>query len=189
MTYENPNILDVASEYVFGVLARPHYHAAIERALLAPDDDVLEFGSGGGACSRLIADALGDGGSLTCLDINDYWLGKVEKRIGGRGNVHFLHQDVTKEPLSAGSFDLVFIHFVLHDIERSLRKPVVDALVRGLRPGGRVFVREPTKESHGMPIEEIRALMGGAGLRETYAGTDKKLFVGPFFEALYETDR
>jgi ubiquinone/menaquinone biosynthesis C-methylase UbiE len=185
MTYENPTFLDVVGEYVFGFFARPYYRSAIERSGLRPGEDVLEFGSGGGACSRVLATSLRGEGTLTCLDINKYWLDKVAGRLRGRDNVHFVHQDVARAPLPKNIFDLVFIHFVLHDISASVRKPVIDALAKTLRPDGRIFIREPTKDDHGMPVEEVRSLMDAAGLRETYAKEDKKLVLGPFFEALY----
>jgi 16S rRNA G1207 methylase RsmC len=50
----------------------------------------------------------------------------------------------------------------------------VARLAEALKPGGRLVIEEPKKESHGMQLAEIRTLMDRAGLGEIEAEERKK---------------
>jgi len=60
------------------------------------------------------------------------------------------------------------------------RTETLRALAGVLKPHGRVWIWEPTRQSHGMPMQEIRRLMGEAGLREVSAETKGSSFKGIF---------
>ena len=60
------------------------------------------------------------------------------------------------------AYDLVVMHFVLHDIPAVERKGVMKALARLLKPAGRLVLREPQGE--GLKQEEIIMLTIAAGL-------------------------
>ena len=58
------------------------------------------------------------------------------------------------------------MHFVLHDIKKEERKEVVEKFYSILKNGGRLFIREPIKENHGIKEEEIMELMIGVGFKK-----------------------
>ncbi len=62
---------------------------------------------------------------------------------------------------------------MLHDVPPWDRPAIVAELARLLRPGGRLFLREPTGKKHGMPAAQARELFAAAGLTETLASEGK----------------
>ena len=42
---------------------------------------MLDFGCGGGVGSRCLAGLLNAGGSLTCVDVSNYWIEKARSRL------------------------------------------------------------------------------------------------------------
>jgi hypothetical protein len=54
-----------------------------------------------------------------------------------------------------------------------------------LRPGGKIFLREPVKESHGIPADEIDKLIEVAGFIKTSGIEKKKRFMGEAYTACY----
>ena len=51
-----------------------------------------------------------------------------------------------------------------------------------LKPGGRLWIWEPTRPSHGIPAKEVRSLMSQAGLQEVSAEEEKNSFKGIFMK-------
>ncbi|MFA6225690.1 MAG: class I SAM-dependent methyltransferase [Methanoregula sp.] len=147
------------------------YHPIYVKTLgLTGTERVLEFGSGGGCLSRVLARTLSPEGSLSCVEISPYLMEKARRRLKIFTNIEYLLGDITQMALPKNHFDAVIIHFVLHDIEPAARMDVVSGLAQCLRPEGTVFIREPANPWHGMPLSEIRALMRDAGLREIHTG-------------------
>ena len=54
-----------------------------------------------------------------------------------------------------------------------------------LRPGGRLFSREPTNTKHGMPAAQLRDLFAAAGLSETLASEGKAPILGEHYRAVW----
>ena len=63
--------------------------------------------------------------------------------------------------------DIVTMIHVLHDIPPEDRDDTLQALARILKNGGALFIREPTRESHGMPMRELQERLLRAGLTES----------------------
>ena len=82
--------------------------------------------------------------------------------------------------LPAASFDVVLVHWMLHDVPPWDRPSVVAELARLLRPGGRLFSREPTRAKHGMPAEQAREVYAAAGLIESLAVEGKAPVMGEY---------
>ncbi|MGZ4862956.1 MAG: hypothetical protein ACXV2E_09290, partial [Halobacteriota archaeon] len=72
-----------------------------------------------------------------------------------------------------------------HHVEEDQRQQKVDILARKLRPHGRLFIREPTREQHGTPAVEIRALMSTAGLHERESRI-RSLIMGEVFDGVFD---
>jgi len=172
MDPEHPPLMRIIKEELidYQIRSRFYHPAYVKRLGLTGTERVLEFGSGGGCLSRALARTLSPEGSLSCVEISPYWVEKARRRLKVFTNIEYLQGDITRMPIPENHFDTVIIHFVLHDIEPSARIDVVSALAKCLRPEGTLFIREPAKPEHGMPLSEIRALMRDAGLREIHTG-------------------
>jgi ubiquinone/menaquinone biosynthesis C-methylase UbiE len=175
MDQDHPPLTRIIEEELIDYRIRSRfYHPGYVKSLgLSGSERVLEFGSGGGCLSRALIKTLNPEGSLSCVEISPYWVEKARRRLKVFTNIEYLQGDITRMPVPENHFDTVIIHFVLHDVEPSGRIDVVSALAKCLRPEGTVFIREPAKPDHGMPLSEIRVLMQDAGLREIHTGCTK----------------
>lgn len=167
-----PPIMRIIEEELIDYRIRSRfYHPAYVKMLgLAGTERVLEFGSGGGCLSRALAVMLSPQGSLSCVEISPYWTEKARRRLKDCTNIEYMQGNITRMAIPQNYFDAIIVHFVLHDVEPTGQIDVVSALAKCLRPEGTLFIREPAKPGHGMPLSEIRTLMRDAGLREIHAG-------------------
>jgi len=78
---------------------------------------------------------------LTCLDISRRWLNACRKTLRSYGNVIFLHSESL--PQANESFDVIYCHFVLHDLSESELEIAIPALAKALKPCGLFVFREP----------------------------------------------
>ena len=140
----------------------------------------MDFGCGGGVSTRTIAAQLTRGGSVTGVDISSYFSQKARKRVVRYPAARILRGEITELDLPLQSFDLISIIHVIHDIPKTRRSAAMRALSPLLKPGGRLWIWEPTRPSHGMPAQEIRELMEKAGLREVSAEVQGNTFKGVF---------
>lgn len=101
---------------------------------------VLDFGCGMGTVAYYVAKKL-DHGQLTCLDISDRWINACRKTLRNYENVVYVKCDSCE--LTAEYFDLVYCHFVLHEISKSELARVIPELAKSLKPGGVLVFREP----------------------------------------------
>ena len=133
---------------------------------LKGNERVLDFGCGGGAGSRYLANLLDKGGHLTCIDASTYWIAKARKRLAKYSNVECKSGDIRELDIPDYSFDVISAIHVLHDIAPTERQDIVKILSQKLKAGGTLFIRERIQKSHGMPVEEIRALLSDVDLKE-----------------------
>lgn len=157
------------------------YTGFIQTIGLKGSEAVLDFGSGSGAGAKYLAEILSKGGgSLTCADTSHYLMNIAKKRMKNYGNVRFLNGPLQELELPAESFDVICMHYVLHEVSQDLRIGIVKEFYRLVKPGGRVCLQEPQREYDGMPVSEIRALMSEAGFREASANEKRNVFSGAF---------
>ncbi|MFO8008668.1 MAG: class I SAM-dependent methyltransferase [Candidatus Brocadiia bacterium] len=186
MAFENPSRLEMFLHgFVQHYLLSPWYRRYAESLGLRADEAVIELGSGSGALSRHLARCLADGGHLTCVDLSEAWTRVARKRLRRLGNVTLRAGDISRLDLPEDAFDAAVMHFTLHDIEEGARMPVLQALAPVLKPDGRLFIREPTREDHGMQPDEIRRLMTEAGLQEVDAQCARSLIGGPTYSGTF----
>ena len=123
---------------------------------------------------------LGENGHLTCVDVSGFWIKKANRRLRKYPNVECKQGDIRKLDIPDSSFDVISIIHVIHDIEPADRQDTVKALSRTLKRGGSLFIREPIRKSHGMPVGEIQALLSEAGLEEAERKESKSEYTGKF---------
>jgi len=179
-TYEPPP-LEIRLTLALGLtVLSPYYQRFVRDLNLRGDERVLDFGSGSGICSRHIAARLQKGGGhLDCVDISRGWMNVVRKTLRRYSNVGYHLGHITEIDLPDSAFDMVVIHFVLHDIPAAERPGVVNSLARRLRPQGRLIVREPQGE--GLGLDELRQLAEQAGLVPSKINV-RKLLIGHVYD-------
>ena len=180
--FDNPSALFRFEDWLKGLIGgRLFYNPYFEtRGGFRGDEQVLDFGCGGGVSTRCIAAKLSQGGRVTGVDISSYFTAKAQKRIEGCSNAEVLQGEITDLSLPQRSFDLISIIHVIHDIPKEKRAVTVRALADVLKPRGRLWIWEPTRQSHGMPAGDIRRIMAQAGLLEVSAETEGSSFKGIF---------
>jgi ubiquinone/menaquinone biosynthesis C-methylase UbiE len=184
----NPSYMHARSSlFMSKTVMRPFFREYVQGLYIGKDEIVLNFGSGSGAEAEHIAEVLSKGnGHLTCLDISRGWLKVAEKNLKDYKNVSFLLGDIRDLKIKDGSFDSVVIHFVLHDIPENIRKDTVGAIVKSLKPGGSIYIREPMGDGHGIPEKSVQDLIMGNGLRLKSESYDYLFFMGKLYSAHFE---
>jgi len=185
MNFHEPGSLEVFITVAMGRLIGSFYKGYVDRLRLQGNERVLDFGSGSGNPARYLAPKLlKGGGRLTCVDVSRVWMQVAQRRLKKYPNVEFKLGDIATLDIPDASHDVVFIHFVLHDIPTVERADIVKHLARRLKPGGTLFIREPV-ERGGIPAEDIRRLMKGSGLEEVKFDMTDSWFTGPIYEGTF----
>lgn len=181
-TYE-PAPLEIKLTRALGLtLLSPYYRRFAQTLNLRGDERVLDFGSGSGICSRHIAAWLKHGGHLDCIDISRGWQTVIRKTLRRYDNVEFYLGRIMEIDLPQPSYDVIVIHFVLHDIPATERPQVMKSLARLLKPCGRLVVREP--QGHDLSQGTLQQLIESAGLK-TVSLQPQKVFIGKVFDGCF----
>ena len=173
-------------EFFWLKLMKAYYRKFVDSFHLKGDEKVLDFGCGPGSASKFIAQILEKGGGeLTCLDLSPAWIGRAKKHLSKFSKVEYFAGDIRKWEEKNNYFDAVAIHFILHDIDHPERQEIVRALAKKMKTGAKLFIREPTKEGHGMTPEEIRELMLKSGLKENKSKSTKSFIMGTMYTGIF----
>lgn len=143
------------TKLAFLLYGKSVYKAFADSLPLVGNERVLDFGCGMGTVAYYTSMRLTHG-NLTCLDISRRWLNTCRKTLRGYGNVAFLHAEASE--LLENSFDVVYCHFVLHDISEGDLETVVPALAKSIKSGGTLIFREPMNEKEKLDI--IKRMIG-----------------------------
>jgi len=156
------------------------YKAFVDRLPLHGAERVLDFGCGMGTVARYAAERLLHG-HLTCLDISERWLNACRRTLRGNNNISFLRSKATALPPER--FDVVYCHFVLHDISANELEQVVPALAKSLKNGGALVFREPLNEAEKLNVIKRLTEQSGLVLKDSRI-TDVPL-MGNALESIY----
>lgn len=179
--FEHPSFLFRLEDKLKGLIGGPVLYDSYYRSFgLNGDEKVLDFGCGGGTGSKRLAGLLSSSGHLTCVDISNYWITRALKRLKRFSNVDCYAGDIRRLNLKDLSFDIITIIHVIHDIDPDERQDIVKVLSQKLKTGGTLYTREPVKVSHGIPAEEVRALLSAAGLQEVQCQQTKAEYMGKY---------
>lgn len=149
MKHEPAHLEIFLTRLAFLLYGESVYRAFADRLPLDGGERVLDFGCGMGTVAYYVAKKL-PRGHLTCLDISGRWLNACHKTLRGYGNITFRQAE---SPVFANeSFDVVYCHFVLHDIPESELKVVIPALAESLKLGGVLVFREPLNGTHKISV-------------------------------------
>lgn len=185
-TYEPPQ-MEIGLTLALGLTVLSPYYRSFARSLnLTGCEQVLDYGSGSGICSRHIAARLQHGGQLTCVDISHGWQAVIRKTLRRYRNVSYHLGRIQQLHLPESAMNLVVVHYVLHDIPAVERPEIVRALAATLKPNGRLVLREP--QNHGLSADEIQQLAAAAGLRCWFFEA-RKTFIGPVLDAIFIAEK
>ena len=150
MTCEPTRLEMLLTRIAFFLGGKSVYQDFSDRLPLQGAEKVLDFGCGMGTVAYYAAKRLPQG-HLVCLDISQKWLSACRRILRGLNNVSFLGAEATELPQD--SFDVIYCHFVLHDISPNDLAIVIPQLAKSLKPGGIFVIREPLNEA-----EALRAI-------------------------------
>lgn len=140
----------------------------IESLAIQPGDRVADLGSGSGYFTFRLAEAVGDGGRVLAVDVDEAMNEALREDVETRGlsNIEVVSSDPDDASLDARSIDLVFSSNTYHHIDD--RVAYFALLGEALSEGGRVALIDFVPEGffqrrHSTDVETIRTEMAEAG--------------------------
>jgi len=111
-------------------------------------DQILEVATGDGQFAIWLQEMVGNGGSVTAIDISTAWLREAQKNIehSNFGDVELQQADATQLPFPDASFDFVWCAQSLYSLPRI--NGCLAEMQRVLRPVGRVALLENDSLHH-----------------------------------------
>lgn len=181
MTTE-PASLEIWITIAAGSLGRGVYQSYINRLPLDGSERVIELGPGAGNSTRPLAERLNKGGSVTAVDVSSRWIKTAWNRLQGYPNVRLHLGDLSKLNIPDRSFDAALIHFVIHDIPSEKQMGVLEGLTAKVKPGGRLFVREPLRF---IEAERLRNMLCHLGWQEQQSDVEEVFSQGKAYEGIW----
>jgi SAM-dependent methyltransferase len=124
--------------------------ASLRELGLRGGEMVLDVGSGLGQFTRAMARAVGPTGQVIGIEPDSRQLAEAQRQArdaGEAGLVDFRQGDALAMPLAPtewGTFDVAHVRFVLEHVREPDR--IVRAMVRAVRPGGRIILEDDDHE-------------------------------------------
>ncbi|MDG6244550.1 MAG: class I SAM-dependent methyltransferase [Methanolobus sp.] len=125
--------------------------------------EVLEVGCGPGFFTGELARMVGEKGKVVAVDLQEEMLRKVREKIRGSGleGRIVLHRCEEDRLGVSGSFDLVFLFYVVHEVAD--KRGLFRQLQGLLKDGGVVYLAEPPIHVSGRTFERILGVAQDAG--------------------------
>jgi precorrin-6B methylase 2 len=162
--YLGREIAHVMGHEAAGWLERPEREreeqpATLLKALgLRPGDVVADIGAGSGYFTFRIAPLVGPKGKVLAVDIQPEMLALIHEGMKKRGvkNVETILGTETDPKLPAAGVDLIFMVDVYHEFAFPFE--MTTAMVKALKPGGRLVFVEYRKEDPEVPIKLVHKM-------------------------------
>jgi protein-L-isoaspartate O-methyltransferase len=145
-------------------LERPEREAEEKPALLMkalalkPGEAVADIGAGTGYYTRRLAQNVGPKGAVYAVEIQQEMLDILTNKMAAMNihNVKPVLGEITDPKLPAGSVDLILMVDVYHEFDHP--REMVEAMVRALKPGGRMVFVEFRGEDPQVPIKPLHKM-------------------------------
>jgi ubiquinone/menaquinone biosynthesis C-methylase UbiE len=130
----------------------------LELLPLQPGGVAADIGAGTGYLSWRMAKKVGDTGRVDCVEIQQEMLDLLAKNMAEHytTNFHNILGTVTDTRLPANSVDMVLMVDVYHEFDHPYE--MMQSIVRGLKPGGRVVWVEYRGEDPNVPIKPLHKM-------------------------------
>jgi ubiquinone/menaquinone biosynthesis C-methylase UbiE len=163
--YMGREIAQIMGHQAAGWLERPEREKEeqpsklIELLKLKPGDVVADIGAGSGYHTFRMAEQVGRGGKVYAVDIQPEMLALIRQKMKARNltNIEPIQGTATDPKLPAGSTDLILLVDVYHEFEFPYE--MTQAMVRGLKPGGRLIFVEFRLEDPKVPIKLVHKML------------------------------
>jgi tRNA A58 N-methylase Trm61 len=138
----------------------------IEHLALTPGMKVLDAGCGPGRLTLPTARAVGQGGEVMAVDVQERMLARARRKVeeAGLENVVFLQAALGEGKLPAGRFDRAMLVTVLGEIPD--KAAALKEIYGALKPGGILSVTEIIFDPHFQSREAVLQVAGEAGFEE-----------------------
>jgi ubiquinone/menaquinone biosynthesis C-methylase UbiE len=133
---------------------------------LRPGDIAADIGAGTGYLSWGMARGVGEKGRVYCVDIQQQMLDLLAKKMAEHQTTNFqaVLGTITDARLPANSVDLVLMVDVYHEFDHPYE--MMQSIVRGLKPGGRVVWVEYRAEDPDVPIKRLHKMSAEQARKE-----------------------
>jgi ubiquinone/menaquinone biosynthesis C-methylase UbiE len=127
---------------------------------------VADVGAGSGYYTFPIAEKVGPKGKVLAVDIQPEMLDLIKKRSAARKltNVVPILGTVTDPKLPAGEVDLILLVDVYHEFDHPYE--MTEAMVKALKPGGKMVFVEFREEDKTVPIKPVHKMSRDQVLKE-----------------------
>lgn len=177
-----PSVLELMlTKLAFLLYGKHVYKDFADRLPFMGNEYVLDFGCGMGTVAYYAAKRLPHG-QLVCADISHRWLKSCSKTLRRYSNIIFQKLNANSLNLSIG-FDVVYCHFVLHDILMNELVLVIPLLADCLKSGGKLVFREPLNGAEKLSI--IKRLLEQNGLSLNDSRITDIPYMGNALESTY----
>ncbi|HXG11581.1 MAG TPA: methyltransferase domain-containing protein [Gemmataceae bacterium] len=138
----------------------------LEVLKLQPGQVVADVGAGSGYLTFRLAEKVGPTGKVLAVDIQPEMLDLIRQRMKARGvtNIEPIQGTATDPKLPAASVDLILMVDVYHEFSHPWEMTV--AMVRALKPGGRMVFVEYRLEDPQVPIKLVHKMSEKQVLKE-----------------------
>jgi ubiquinone/menaquinone biosynthesis C-methylase UbiE/predicted esterase len=130
----------------------------IEALKIKPGSVVADVGAGSGYLTFRLADKVGPNGKVLAVDIQDEMLALIRQRAKAKKvtNVEPVKGAESDPKLPAGAVDLILMVDVYHEFEFPFE--MTEAMVKALKPGGRLAFVEYRLEDPEVPIKLVHKM-------------------------------
>ena len=141
----------------------------VETLKFRPGEVVADIGAGTGYFSKRIARKVAPEGSVLAVEIQQEMLDLLMKKMADDKvtNVKPVLGTITDPKLPAGTVDTVLMVDVYHEFDHPFE--MMEAICRGLKPGGRVVFVEYRREDPNVPIKLLHKMTELQVVREMTA--------------------
>jgi len=125
---------------------------------LTPGMKVADVGAGSGYYSSRMAERVGTSGTVYAVDVQPEMIEILKRNMSehGAGNVKAVLGTETDPKLPAGTLDLAIMVDVYHELEYPYE--MLAAIVKALKPGGRVVFVEFRGDDPSVPIKALHTM-------------------------------
>lgn len=125
---------------------------------LKPGENVADIGAGTGYVTRRMAKKIAPNGKVYAVEIQQEMLDLLSANMKQRGltNIVPILGTVTDPKLPTNALDLIILVDVYHELDHPYE--MTEAMVRSLKPGGRLVFIEFRKEDPNVPIKEVHKM-------------------------------
>ncbi len=162
--YMDREIAEVMGHEAAGWLERPEREKEeqptklLELLKVQPGDVVADVGAGSGYLSFRLAEVVGAKGKVLAEDIQPEMLDLIRKRMKDKKvtNVEPILGTITDPKLPKAGVDLILMVDVYHEFDHPLE--MTEAMVKALKPGGRLVFVEYRLEDKDVPIKLVHKM-------------------------------